>query len=153
MEALLIWERIILESLSKRAKREQELAEDTSIKRNTLHKVIRGLKQKKIIVQKENKYFLAKEFSNLQAAEEVKDLFSTMVNSYYSGKKSVVKLKKCYFTPEELQIFQAYLYSIEALIENVQKERLTRPIKSKICEQKVIFWAYTQYSNLLEVNS
>ena len=109
-----------------------------------------GLMQKKIIVRKFDKYFLGSN-PDLQVAEEIKDLFSTLVNTYYAGKnRSVLKLKKCYFTAEELKIFQAYLYSIEALIENVQKERCIRPVKSKICEQKVIVWAYAQYSNLLE---
>ncbi|RLA61076.1 MAG: hypothetical protein DRQ89_11915 [Epsilonproteobacteria bacterium] len=150
MEALLIWERIVLESLARSPKNQQGLEDDTSIKKNILHKITAGLIQKKTIVQKDGRYFLGSK-PNSQVAEEIKDLFSTLVNTYYAGNnRSVLKLKKCYFTSEELKIFQAYLYSIEALIENVQKERCIRPVKSKIYEQKVILWAYTQYSNLLE---
>jgi len=151
MEAFIIWERIVLESLAKAPKTEKELENDTSVKKNILTKIIQGLMQKDIIVQKENKYFLGNNTANYQVAEEIKDIFSTLVNNYYAGKKrSVLKLKKCYFTPEELKIFQAYLYSIEALIENVQKERAIRPVKNKICEQKVILWAYAQYASLLD---
>lgn len=151
METFLIWERIVLESLAKKPKTEKELEDDTSIKKNILNKITLGLLQKDIIVQKDKRFFLGNAQTNYQVAEEVKDIFSTLVNTYYAGKKrSVLKLKKCYFTAEELKIFQAYLYSIEALIENVQKERAIRPVKSKICEQKVILWAYAQYANLLD---
>ena len=150
METLLIWERIVLESLARSPKNEKQLEDDTSINKNILYKIVSGLTQKEIIVQKDKRLFL-KANPNSQVAEEIKDLFSTLVNTYYAGKnRSVLKLKKCYFTPEELRIFQAYLYSIEALIDNVQKERCYRPVKNKICEQKVIVWGYTQYSNLLE---
>lgn len=150
METLLIWERIVLESLARSPKNQKGLEDDTSIKKNILPKITTGLMQKKIIVQKDGRYFLGPN-PDQQVAEEIKDLFSTLVNTYYAGKnRSVLRLKKCYFTPEEHKIFKAYLYSIEALIENVQKERCIRPVKSKICEQEVIVWGHTRYSNLLD---
>ena len=82
MEAFLIWERIVLESLAKRPKTEKELIDDTSIKKNILSKITKGLLEKNIIMQKEHKYFLSNTTLNYQVAEEVKDIFSTLVNTY-----------------------------------------------------------------------
>lgn len=150
MESFLIWERIIIESLARKSKTKLELQVDTSINKNLLPKILDDLLQKKIIVQKDEIYNLTQNSLRTEVKEEIKDIFSTLVNNYYTrNDKSVLKLKKCYFTTEELQIFQAYLYSIEALIENVQKERSFRPVQNKLCEQKVILWAYSDYSHLL----
>ena len=146
-QGLLVWERMVLESLGQKEKAMQELSQDTSISQPLLKNIINDLVRRDILDEKLGIYKVKGELSfvNELVQEEVKDVFTSLVGLYFKN-KSQIKLKKIFLTPAEFDIFQMQLYSLEGFIEKISKEK--REIR--LCEQRVVVWGHAPYAHLLE---
>lgn len=146
-QGLILWERMVLESLSQGEKGLEELSRDTSIKPNLLKNIVEDLIQRDMLIENSGAY---KVNGNLfidgaLIQEEVKDVFTSLVGLYYKN-KSQIKLKKIFLTPAEFEIFQMQLYSLEGFLEKISKE----PREVKLCDQRVVVWGHAPYVHLLE---
>jgi hypothetical protein len=146
-QGLLIWERMILESLSKGQKRLNELCDDTLIGFNMVKNILDNLVQEKFILEEAGIYKINREvnFEEEAIKEEVKDLFTSLVGLYYKN-KSQIKLKKIFLTPAEFETFKMQLFTLEGFLEKISKEE--RDIR--LHEQRIIMWGHAPYAHLLE---
>ena len=146
-QGLILWERMVLESLGQKEKNFEDLCRDTSIGSSLLKNILKELMQRDIIVEISGNYQVKGSLS-LQGEliqEEVKDVFSSIVGLYYKN-KSQIKLKKIFLSPAEFDIFQMQLYSLEGFLEKIAKEK--REIR--LCEQRVVVWGHAPYVHLLD---
>lgn len=145
--ALILWERMVLESLGQKEKEFEELCRDTSIKPKILKNILNDLVQRNFLIEDMSKYRVNGElfFEGALIQEEVKDVFNSLVGLYYKN-KSQIKLKKIFLTPAEFDIFQMQLYSLEGFLEKVSKE----PRESRLCDQRVVVWGHAPYAHFLE---
>ncbi len=146
-QGLILWERMILESLAQKGKTMEELGQDTSIATTLLKNILKDLMHRNILDERAGVYKINGElsFGNELVQEEVKDVFTSLVGLYYKNKSSI-KLKKIFLTPAEFDIFKMQLYSLEGFLEKISKEK--REIR--LCEQRVVVWGHAPYAHLLE---
>lgn len=146
-QGLILWERMVLESLGKKEKGIEELHGDTSIKPKLLKNILNELMRRDIIIEKSGVYQVKGElsFNGPLVQEEVKDVFSSIAGLYYKNKSSI-KLKKIFLTPAEFDIFQMQLYSLEGFLEKISKEHREK----RLCEQRVVVWGHAPYAHLLD---
>lgn len=162
-EGLLVIERIVIESLSKKEKNIFELSYDTSLDQALLLNVLPNLMMKNLVKYVRGIYSIDKENSLLwsqsinkkeNVKEELKEMFSSMVNHLYkneieSSKTSQLKLQKMWLTNQEEVILRSHLNALDCFFQSVKESRKNEPLKEKIAEQKVVFWGCTNYSDLL----
>jgi len=165
-DGLLIIERIIIESLSKKERNLHEIILDTNLEHGLLLNILPNLLMKNMIrynrgiysIDKENCFQWLNEINkNDNVKEEAKELFISLVNQYFAKsilKKSVVepqlKIQKVWLTKDEEIILRSHMVGLERFFSGVKDSRKVRPEKEKTCEQRVVIWGWSQYSDLVE---
>lgn len=163
-EGLLILERIIVESISKKEKNIQELAIDTNLEHALLLNILPTLLMKNIINYQRGIYSINKENSLLWKSginktdnikEEAKELFTSLVNQYFKNDiaeakhNSVLKIQKVWLTKDEEMVLNSHMKTLESFFNSVKNSRKINPIREKTFEQKVVIWGTSQYSELV----
>jgi hypothetical protein len=164
-DGLLILERIVIESISKKEKNIQELSLDTNLEHSILLNILPNLLMKNILRYNRGSYSIDKETSlkwlsginkddNLK--DEAKELFTSLVNQYFkkdiemqNQKKALLKIQKVWLTKDEEIVFNAHMINLENFFQNIKKSRKSQPVREKTHEQKVVFWGASQYSDLV----
>lgn len=165
-DGLLIIERIIVESLSKKERNMQEIIVDTNLDHSLLLNVLPNLLMKNMIRYKRGIYSIDKEncFQWLtqvnqtdNVKEEAKELFISLVNQYFQKddeKKQALppqlKIQKMWLTEGEEMVLRSHMAGLEAFFTGVKASRKTKPQREKTCEQRVVIWGLSQYSDLVE---
>ncbi len=163
---LLVIERMVLESLSKKNRNLEELANDTGLDHGLLKNILPAFLMNNLVnyqrgIYKLNNDEMRKERIKSYNAkenikEEVKELFTSMVNKYFREdlqnrkNKIGVKVKKVWLTPQEEKIFNSYLINLESFIQSIEQQRKLKPQKEKLCEKKVVIWGYSDYSSIAD---
>lgn len=165
-DGLLIIERIIIESLSKKERNLQEIIMDTNLDHSLLLSVLPNLIMKNMVRYTRGIYALEKEncFQWLNEInkedhikEEAKELFISLVNQYFAKsnerKTSLVpqlKIQKVWLTKDEEVVLRSHMAGLESFFTQVKASRKVKPEREKTCEQRVMIWGLSQYSDLVE---
>jgi len=165
-DGLLIIERIIVESLSKKERNMQEIIHDTNLDHSLLLNVLPNLLMKNMIRYKRGIYSIDKEncFQWLNEVnktdnvkEEAKELFISLVNQYFQKDKEKkhalppqLKIQKVWLTKDEEIILRSHMAGLECFFNGIKAARKTKPEKEKTCEQRVVIWGLSQYSDLVD---
>jgi hypothetical protein len=165
-DGLLIIERIIIESLSKKERNLQEIIMDTNLDHSLLLSVLPNLIMKNMVRYTRGIYTLEKEncFQWLNEInkedhikEEAKELFISLVNQYFAKsnerKASLVpqlKIQKVWLTKDEDVVLRSHMAALESFFTQVKASRKVKPEREKTCEQRVMIWGLSQYSDLVE---
>jgi hypothetical protein len=151
---LLMIERAVLESLSRKPQNLGELHDDTSLDYGLLNCLLGMLMQKNLIVYKQGKYELGEKARSgvLNTPEtikgEIKELMASLLDNYLQKKaESSLKIRKVWMTQKEETIFNAQLKSLEMFLQGLGREK-----SKKTRQQKCILWAYSDYESLLQEN-
>ena len=164
-DGLLILERIVVESISKKDKNIQELSIDTNLEHAVLLNILPNLLMKNILKYQRGNYSIDKEASlqwrsginkDDNVKEEAKELFTSLVNQYFkkdceaSAKRaSLLKIQKVWLTKDEEIVLNSHLINLENFFQGIKNSRKTHPLREKTCEQKVVIWGASQYSSLM----
>jgi len=148
-DGLLILERIVVESISKKDKNIQELSVDTNLEHAILLNILPNLLMRNIISYTRGSYSIDKEASlkwrvginnddNLK--DEAKELFTSMVNQYFKKdfeipkkKTTLLKIQKVWLTKDEEIVFNSHLINLENFFQNIRKSRKLHPIRAAQC--------------------
>ncbi|MBP9681959.1 MAG: hypothetical protein KBD76_11180 [Bacteriovorax sp.] len=165
-DGLLIIERIIVESLSKKERNLQEIIIDTNLEHSLLLNILPNLIMKNIVRYNRGIYSLDKEncFQWLNEVnkddhvkEEAKELFISLVNQYFSKSKektapsvAQLKIQKVWLTKEEEMVLNSHMAGLEGFFTGVKAARKMKAEKEKTYEQRVVIWGFSQYSDLVE---
>lgn len=165
-DGLLIIERIIVESLSKKERNLQEIIMDTNLDHALLLSVLPNLIMKNMVrytrgiysIEKENCFQWLSEINKEDyVKEEAKELFVSLVNHYFAKtqeRKNCVepqlKIQKIWLTKDEEIVLRSHMACLESFFTQVKASRKTRPEKEKTCEQRVVIWGHSQYSDLVD---
>jgi hypothetical protein len=165
-DGLLILERIIIESISKKDKNIQELAIDTNLDHALLLNVLPNLLMKNIIKYQKGTYSIEKESSFLwrqsinrddNVKEEAKELFTSLVNQSLrkdlaekNKNTALLKIQKVWLTKDEEVILNTHMINLENFFNTIKNSRKLTPIREKTYEQKVVMWGASQYSELVQ---
>lgn len=165
-DGLLIIERIIVESLSKKERNLQEIIMDTGLEHSLLLSVLPNLIMKNMVrytrgiysLEKENCFQWLSEVNQVDhVKEEAKELFVSLVNQYFSKsneRKSYpepqLKIQKVWLTKDEEVILRSHLAGLENFFSMVRASRKVKPEREKTCDQRVVIWGMSQYSDLVE---
>lgn len=166
-DGLLIIERIIVESLSKKERNMQEIILDTNLEQSLLLNILPNLLMKNMIryqrglysINKENCFQWLNEVNKTDnVKEEAKELFISLVNQYFKKdllvKKDAVKpqlkIQKVWLTQDEEVILRSHMAGLESFFSSVKDSRKVKPQREKTCEQRVVIWGFSQYSDLVE---
>ncbi|MBF0298866.1 MAG: hypothetical protein HQK51_09110 [Oligoflexia bacterium] len=176
-ENLLIVERVVLESLTRKTKNIAELVVDTGLSILLLKKILsKFLEIGAIVKNKSNVYELndkkiAKLFKYYNSIssrkEEVKELLNIFVDSALMEKEknhenqqfpqthsqrtifSDIKMKKLWMTPEENFYYQSLINKLELFLKEISDKQDNRAHQNRLAEQNVIFWGNSHYANLM----
>ncbi len=165
-DGLLMIERIVIESLSKKEKNIQEIEIDTRLSHGLLLNIMPNLLMRNMIRYKNGIYALDKEhtFEWLKVInktehikEEAREIFTSLVNQYFKTEtqkegpqSSQFKIQKMWLTKEEEMILNSHLSTLEGFFQGVKEARKYQPQREKTCEQRVVVWGMTDYSNLID---
>lgn len=165
-DGLLIIERIIVESLSKKERNLQEIIMDTNLDHTLLLSVLPNLIMKNMVrytkgiysLEKENCFQWLNEINHADnVKEEAKELFISLVNQYFtksnerkSSTEPQLKIQKVWLTRDEEVILRSHMAGLESFFTQVKASRKVRPQREKTCEQRVVIWGLSQYSDLVE---
>lgn len=165
-DGLLIIERIIVESLSKKERNIQEIMHDTNLDHALLLNVLPNLLMKNMIrytrgtysIDKENCFQWLNEVNKSDnVKEEAKELFISLVNQYFQkdlAQKAALtpqlKIQKVWLTPDEELVLRSHMATLEGFFSGVKASRKVKPQREKTCEQRVVIWGLSQYSDLVE---
>jgi len=163
---LLMIERIVIESLAKKEKNISEIEIDTKLSHGLLLNIMPNLLMRNMIRYKGGIYSLDKEHTfewlpvinkKENVKEEAKEIFTSLVNQYFKtetenkGQKlSHFKIQKMWLTKEEEMILNSHLSTLEGFFNGVKEARKYHPQREKTCEQRVVVWGMTEYSNLID---
>ena len=165
MEGHLVVERMVLESLSRKGKNLQEIINDTGLEEALLKNIMPFFLMENIVCydkgiyslnMKEGQKWLEKVNHETHLKEEVKELFTSLVNHYFAEMKAKeeklsevdLKVRKVWLTSSEEKILNSYIKNIESFMKNIEDDRKRRPIKERLCEKKVFIWGQSDYSHL-----
>lgn len=165
-DGLLIIERIIIESLSKKERNLQEIINDTNLDHALLLNVLPILLMKNMIrytrgtysIEKENCFQWLNEINKSDyVKEEAKELFISLVNQYFRKdveKKPAIdtqlKIQKVWLTRDEELVLRSHMASLDGFFTGVKASRRVKPEREKTCEQRVVIWGLSQYSDLVD---
>lgn len=169
-DGLLIIERIIVESLSKKERNLQEIILDTNLEHSLLLNVLPNLIMKNMIrytrgtysIDKENCFqWLGEVNKDDHVKEEAKELFISLVNQYFAkdismsnNKKPMsapqLKIQKVWLTRDEEVVLRSHMAGLESFFTGIKASRRMKPQKEKTCEQRVVIWGLSQYSDLVD---
>ena len=160
-DGLMLVERIVIESISRKEKNIYELVNDTNLDQEILLNIIPNLLMRNLINYHRGIYSIDKESSmkwletinqKNNIKEEVKELFTSLVNEYFVQNKitsSQLKVQKVWLTSDEEMILKSHLATIESFFREVKNDRKINPIREKTFEQKVLIWGFSNYSDLV----
>lgn len=165
-DGLLIIERIIIESLSKKERNLQEIIHDTSLDHSLLLNILPNLLMKNMIRYNRGTYSIEKQ-NCLQwlgevnrgenVKEEAKELFISLVNQYFRKdieqknlRSPQLKIQKVWLTPDEEMVLRSHMATLEGFFSGVKASRKVKPQREKTCEQRVVIWGLSQYSDLVD---
>lgn len=154
---MLLLERIIVESIKKEGSFITDITVDTKLDHSLVLILLTRLQKKGLIQKNHGRYSIVssnsswqREHEDSQLCGELQELTEKMVTNYFhTKKKETLKLQKVYMTKSEEKIFDSLLDSLESFIKGLQKEQAGKILKDTLSEKKVIFWAYTDYKNLI----
>jgi len=165
-DGLLMIERIVIESLSKKEKNIQEIEIDTNLSHGLLLNILPNLLMRNMIRYKNGQYALDKEhcFEWLSSVnkkenikEEAKEIFTSLVNQYFQKDSTTtpqtgpqLKIQKMWLTRDEEIILKSHMATLEGFFNGVKEARKYHPQKEKTCEQRVVIWGFSQYSDLVD---
>ncbi|HLE10580.1 MAG: hypothetical protein A2504_14050 [Bdellovibrionales bacterium RIFOXYD12_FULL_39_22] len=161
MNGLLVVERIILESLQKKGKNIFEIEIDTHLDHNLLANLLPNLVMKNIVTYKNGIYFLNNQEKHNwlvsinqeeNIKEEIKDIFSGLISSYFKkeiNERPCLKVKKIWLTAKEEKILDAHLHNLEEFVRNIDQDKGRDDTKNKLHEKRLIFWGYSTYSKVV----
>lgn len=151
-------ERIVIESISKGEDTLESIQKDTSLDYSLVLNITARLIQQGLIKYKEGKYSIYKNEIAWQkvnrgesVAVELKEIAEGMIDNYFFDKeKNILKLQKVYISEKEEKILKSLLDNIESFITNIRADQKKRKVRKETQSQKVIFWAYSEYRDLLD---
>jgi hypothetical protein len=165
-DGLLMIERIVIESLSKKEKNIKELEFDTNLNHGLLLNVLPNLLMKNILRYKMGIYSLEMANNSIwlsdinrqeNVKEEVKEMFTSLVNQYFekdtmknSETRTHFKVQKMWLTKDEEMVLKSHMAVLEGFFLGVKEARRSQPQKEKTCEQRVVIWGFSQYSDLID---
>lgn len=144
-------ERLILESISKRAKNTLDLIEDTKIEQNIIMNIVQSLLIKNLIVLKQRRYHINQNLNKelihqLQNEQnmliEISQIVKLTIKKSLNNKDNSFKYKKVYMSPDEEKLFKALLYQLENFLAGLSNK------KGNTYQQKIIFWGNNTYESL-----
>ncbi len=155
MDGILLVERMVLESVASGNSICHMIAEDTKLNFSLIENILIQLQEREIIIKDQSGYSIAetkdwKDKINDKSIlkEEVKELFVSLVNQYFSEEEERTKLKvrKVWLTPFEEKILKSHFYNLEEFIKGVEKQKSKKPQH----QQRVILWGDGRYADLVE---
>lgn len=164
-DGLLMIERIIVESLAKKEKNIQELEIDTNLSHSLLLNILPNLLARGIVLYKNGHYLLDREHSLVWLSdvnkkenikEEAKEIFTSLVNQYFKkeqNKKTTApqfRIQKMWLTCDEEMILNSHMAQLEGFFKGIKEARKYKPQKEKTCEQRVVIWGASHYSELVD---
>ena len=165
-DGLLLLERIIVESISKKEKNIQELVIDTNLEHAILLNILPNLLMKNIIKYQKGSYSIDSATSlqwlsginkNDNVKEEAKELFTSLVNQYFkkdiaakTKPSPLLKIQKVWLTRDEEILLNSHMINLENFFQGIKNARKVNPVREKTCEQKVVIWGASQYSELVQ---
>lgn len=164
---LLMVERIVIESLSKKGKNIAELEFDTGLSHALLLNILPNLLMKNIVLYRKGTYSLDQQNKDVWLVEinkvdyvksEAKEMFTALINQYFKashtkaleGQTSQVKIQKMWLTESEEKILKSHLATLECFFAGIKESRKYNPLKEKTLEQRVVIWGTSLYSDLLD---
>ena len=151
-ESLMLIERIVLESISKKEQNIYELSLDTNLEQGLLLNILPELLIKNLIKYNRGIYSINKEQSlkwsetinsKESIKEEVKELFTNLVNEFFNKEKvnnhkqTSLKVQKIWLTKDEEKALNSHLLNLENFFRHVKQERERCPLKEKTFEQNI----------------
>jgi len=146
-------ERYIIESLSSSNKNLLELLEDLKLEKVYLENSLSKLIQNKLLVIKQDKYFL-----NIQNLNEIKKLLSHRKSKNYELKsildsardrfintKDGLNISKVYLTKDDLEMTESLLRQLKSFLSQKAIDNKTKNISSKY----IFYWGNQTYSDVL----
>ncbi len=165
-DGLLLIERIVIESLSKKEKNIQEIEIDTNLAHGLLLNILPNLLMRNMIKYKNGTYSLDKEHcfqwlgevnKKQNVKEEAREIFTSLVNQYFEKDATCpqhlgaqLKIQKMWLTHDEEIILKSHMNALEGFFNGVKEARKRHPQREKTCEQRVVIWGATHYSDLVE---
>ncbi len=164
-DGLLMIERIVIESLSKKEKNIQEIEIDTNLSHGLLLNVLPNLLMRNMIRYKGGLYSIDKDHcfewlsdvnKKENVKEEAKEIFTSLVNQYFKKEATAtnvgpqLKIQKMWLTRDEEIILKSHMANLEGFFSGVKEARKHRPQREKTCEQRVVIWGFSHYSDLVE---
>jgi hypothetical protein len=165
-DGLLMIERIVIESISKKEKNIQEIEIDTNLNHGLLLNILPSLLMRNMIRYKNGMYSLDKEHcfqwlsqvnKKENVKEEAKEIFTSLVNQYFEKDSTIapqigpqLKIQKMWLTRDEELILKSHMATLEGFFNGVKEARKYHPQREKTCEQRVVIWGLSQYSDLVE---
>jgi hypothetical protein len=165
-DGLLMIERIVIESLSKKEKNIQEIEIDTNLSHALLLNILPNLLMKNMVRYQRGIYSIDKDscFQWLSIVnkkenikEEAKEIFTSLVNQYFkkelNEQKALgpqLKIQKMWLTRDEEILLKSHMATLESFFSSVKEARKQNPQREKTCEQRVVIWGLSQYSDLVD---
>jgi hypothetical protein len=82
---------------------------------------------------------------------EIKELFSSLVNTKYEEKKNcTLKVQKIWLKPEEKEDLDRRLKDIDFFLESIKEKRRTRPVSENVAKRQVLFYGASTYDSLVQ---
>ena len=165
-DGLLMIERIVIESLSKKEKNIQEIEIDTNLSHGLLLNILPNLLMRNMIRYQRGIYSIDKEscFKWLSEVnkkenikEEAKEIFTSLVNQYFNKELSEhkasgpqLKIQKMWLTRDEEILLKSHMAALDGFFQSIKESRQHNPQKEKTYEQRVVIWGLSQYSDLVD---
>ncbi|WP_127717771.1 hypothetical protein [Halobacteriovorax sp. HLS] len=154
---LLLPERMILESVSRKNMTLDAIKRDTGLSDILVNSLIPELIYKNMLLYKNNKYFIntdpssdwLEKVNGLESREqELRDLLNASVENQAKDKE--FKLKKVFLTSYEEKLLKIELSKIDNFITQIQEMREFDNNDRKTSEMKVVYWGSANYGELVE---
>ena len=161
-EGILVVERIVLECLEKSSRDLGQIQEDTGLGYKFLVNILSYLIERGMVKYENSQYCLNLDqkkdwIHHLQdqssIKEEVKELFSSLVNEYYREElkqKTSLNVQKIWLTEKEKRSLDFKLQDINDFIHKIKNNRKFYPEKEKTREKQVLIWGISPYQSLME---
>jgi hypothetical protein len=164
-DGLLLIERIVIESLSKKEKNIQEIEIDTNLSHGLLLNILPNLLMRNMVRYKNGQYSIDKDHcfewlsevnKKENVKEEAKEIFTSLVNQYFKKESPSapvgpqLKIQKMWLTRDEELILKSHMATLEGFFNGVKEARKYHPQREKTCEQRVVIWGFSHYADLVE---
>ncbi len=165
-DGLLMIERMVIESLSKKEKNIQEIEIDTNLSHGLLLNILPNLLMRNMIRYKNGVYSIDKDHcfewlsevnKKENVKEEAREIFSSLVNQYFKKETEALvqngpqlKIQKMWLTRDEELILKSHMATLEGFFNGIKEARKYHPQREKTCEQRVVIWGFSHYSDLIE---